>query len=143
MAAPCAPWNCVRGPVRKYGRGRPFNGIVSPHRIGVSAISLFVPCGAVAVASVPLMLKLVPPNRIYGFRTRQTLASPDVWFRANRFAGCALFIASGITAAIFAIRPELASGYEVAGVAVLLASLIVALGASFAYVRAIGVKEMR
>ena len=29
MAAPCAPWHCVRGPVRKCGRGRPFNGIVS------------------------------------------------------------------------------------------------------------------
>ena len=29
MAAPCAPCHCVRGPVRKGGRGRPFNGIVS------------------------------------------------------------------------------------------------------------------
>jgi uncharacterized membrane protein len=100
-------------------------------------VSLFVPCGIVAMASVPLILKLVPPNRVYGFRTRQTLASPDVWFRANRFAGCALFIASGITAAIFAVRPELASGHELAGVAVLVVPLIVALAASFAYVRSI------
>jgi hypothetical protein len=29
-AAPCAPWDCVRGPVRNGGRGRPFNGIVNP-----------------------------------------------------------------------------------------------------------------
>ena len=31
MAAPCAPWHGVRGPVRKYGRVRPFNGIVRSH----------------------------------------------------------------------------------------------------------------
>ncbi len=29
MAAACAPWHCVRGPVRICSRGRPFNGIVS------------------------------------------------------------------------------------------------------------------
>jgi len=28
VAAPCAPWHCVRGPVRNGGSGRPFNGIV-------------------------------------------------------------------------------------------------------------------
>ena len=109
----------------------------------MSAISLFVPCGVIAVASVPLMLKLIPPNGVYGFRTRQTLASPDVWFRANRFAGCALFVASGITAAIFAARPEYASGRELAGLAVLLVPLVIALLASFAYVRAIGAKDVR
>ena len=32
MAAPCAHV-CVRGPVRKYSRGRPFNGIVRRHKI--------------------------------------------------------------------------------------------------------------
>ena len=98
-------------------------------------MTLFIPCAIVAVACVPLMLKLVPPNGIYGFRTRQTLASPDIWFRANRFAGCALFIASGITAAVYVVWPELASGRELSGVAVLLVSLIVALAASFGYLR--------
>ena len=103
----------------------------------MSAFSLFVPCGVIAVASVPLMLKLVPPNSVYGFRTQQTLASPSVWFRANCFAGFALFIASGITAATFALRPEYASGRNLAGLAVLLVPLVIALGASFAYVRSI------
>ncbi len=31
MAAPCAPWQCVRGPVRNGGRARPLNLIVSRH----------------------------------------------------------------------------------------------------------------
>ena len=29
MAAPCAPWHCMRGPVRSGGCGRPLNTIVS------------------------------------------------------------------------------------------------------------------
>jgi hypothetical protein len=31
VAAPCAPWHCLRGPVRDRVRGRPFNGIVRQH----------------------------------------------------------------------------------------------------------------
>ena len=31
VAAPRAPWHCVRGPARKSGRGRPFNTIVRQH----------------------------------------------------------------------------------------------------------------
>jgi len=81
------------------------------------------------------MLKLVPPNGAYGFRTQQTLADPELWFRANRFAGCALFIASGASAVIFAAQPEYASGRSFAGLIVLLVPLAIALTASFAYVR--------
>ena len=33
VAAPCAPWHCVRGPVRKCGVTRPFNRIVSHHTV--------------------------------------------------------------------------------------------------------------
>jgi hypothetical protein len=104
----------------------------------MSAISLYVPCGLIAAASVPLMLKIVPPNRLYGFRTRQTLANRDLWFRANRFAGCAHFIASAITAGVFALTPEYASGQDFAGLMVLLVPQVAALAASFAYARAIG-----
>jgi uncharacterized membrane protein len=100
-----------------------------------SAISFLVPCTIVAVASIPLMLNVVPPNRIYGFRTRQTLANRELWFRANRFAGCALFIASGTSAAVFAIHPEYASARSAMGLVVFLVPLAAALVASFAYVR--------
>ena len=103
-----------------------------------SAISFLVPCGIIAVASVPLMLNAVPPNGVYGFRTRQTLAHRELWFRANRFAGWALFIASGLSAAVFAFHPEYASGRSIAGFVVFIVPLVAALGASFAYVRRIG-----
>jgi uncharacterized membrane protein len=97
-----------------------------------------LPCGIIAVASVPLILGVVPPNGFYGFRTRKTLADPAIWYRANRFAGCALFIAAAASAGIFAIRPEYAAGRDVGGVVVLVLPLAAAIAASFAYVRRIG-----
>jgi len=124
---------------RHRHRGRPLNSVVSRHRIVVSsAISFLVPCGIIAVASVPLILKLVPPNGAYGFRTQQTLADPELWFRANRFAGCALFIASGVSAIILLSQPGWASGSSLTGLAVLVVPLVIALAASFAYVRRVG-----
>jgi uncharacterized membrane protein len=100
-----------------------------------SAISFLVPCAIIAIASVPLMLNVVPPNRVYGFRTKQTLANRELWFRANRFAGCSLFIAAATSAAIFVARPEYASGRSLVGLAVFVVPLVTALVASFAYVR--------
>jgi uncharacterized membrane protein len=100
-----------------------------------SAFSFLVPCGIIAVASLPLILSVVPPNRVYGFRTRQTLTDRELWFRANRFAGCVFFIASGVSAGIFAIHPEYASGRSFTGLVVFVVPLVLAVAASFAYVR--------
>ena len=103
-----------------------------------SGFSFLVPCGIIAVASIPIMLNLVPPNRLYGFRTRQTLANRELWFRANRFAGFACFIGSGVSALIFLAHPEYASARSPAGVVVFLVPLVIALVASSAYVRRVG-----
>ena len=45
---------------------------------------------------IPLALGLVPPNRVYGVRTKKTLADREVWRRANVFGGCCLGAASVI-----------------------------------------------
>ena len=103
-----------------------------------SAISLLVPCVIIAVASIPLILGVVPPNSVYGFRTRQTLANRELWFRANRFAGIALFIGAVTSAAIFLVHPEYASARSLTGLVVLLVPLITAVVGSIAYVRRIG-----
>ena len=39
------------------------------------------------LASVPMIMQRVPPNRWYGFRTPRTQADPKVWYPANRMAG--------------------------------------------------------
>ena len=37
--------------------------------------------------SVPLILHKIPPNGLYGFRVRSTLNDPELWYKANAYAG--------------------------------------------------------
>lgn len=58
-----------------------------------------MPLFIVALA-IPLVLRLVPPNSLYGFRTTKTLSSPEIWFPANRASG--LFLIGGaVLSAVF------------------------------------------
>ena len=118
--------------------GRSTQSLAVIEHIVSSVFSFLVPCAIIAVVSIPLMVGVVPPNRFYGFRTRQTLANREVWFRANRFAGWALFIASVTSAIVFAVHPEYASGRSIVGLVVFLVPLVAALVASFAYLGVIG-----
>jgi uncharacterized membrane protein len=52
-------------------------------------VSVGVPLLIIALA-VPLMLRVVPPNRVYGYRTNWSLASPETWYQANFLSGVAL-----------------------------------------------------
>jgi uncharacterized membrane protein len=100
-------------------------------------ISLLVPAALVGLVAVPLALKLVPPNRIYGFRTAKTLDSRELWFRINRFAGLGLIAAAAATICVFLAMPELASGRSFTGMLVLIVPVIAALVATVAYARKI------
>lgn len=46
--------------------------------------------------AVPLILGRVPPNELYGVRTRASLASETEWYRLNRIGGRFLAGAGGI-----------------------------------------------
>jgi uncharacterized membrane protein len=48
------------------------------------------------VISIPLVLRKVPPNVWYGFRTRKTLSDTSLWYEANYRGGVNLIIASVI-----------------------------------------------
>jgi uncharacterized membrane protein len=98
-------------------------------------ISFLVVSGAVAAAAMPLAFKLVPPNRLYGFRTGQTLSDRRLWFRVNRFAGWALLLAAAASIFTYLLAPELASGRSFAGLLVFVVPLVLALVASAAYLR--------
>jgi|KBSMisStaDraftv2_1062788.scaffolds.fasta_scaffold60339_5 uncharacterized membrane protein len=97
-----------------------------------ASIPFLIACAVIAAVSVPLILRAVPPNRWYGFRTTRTLSNEKLWFRANHFAGWAFLAAAGATAAVLVFAPEAASGY---GALVLAVSVGVALLATVAYVR--------
>ena len=45
------------------------------------------------LVSVPMIRGQVHRNFFYGFRTRKTMSSDEVWYPANRFAGKAIAIA--------------------------------------------------
>jgi len=51
-----------------------------------------------ALLAIPLMLRKVPRNVVYGYRTRATLSDDLVWYEANAYFGRALLIASIISA---------------------------------------------
>ncbi len=53
-----------------------------------------IPSLLILIASIPLVLEIVPRNRIYGIRTCKTLSDDSIWYRANRFGGWALILSS-------------------------------------------------
>lgn len=50
--------------------------------------------------AIPLILRRVPRNIVYGFRTRATLSNDFVWYEANAHFGRGLIIASIISAVV-------------------------------------------
>ena len=64
----------------------------------------------IMVISLPLMLERIPKNGLYGFRTRASMSSSeDEWYRLNRIAGSALFIAGFVSLAACLIMPSFLS----------------------------------
>ena len=51
------------------------------------------------ILAIPLILRKVPRNVIYGFRTCATLADDFVWYKANAYFGRGLVVSSLISAA--------------------------------------------
>jgi uncharacterized membrane protein len=103
----------------------------------VSNTAFLIGAGFIAAASIPLILKVVPRNSLYGFRTASTLASDEVWFRANHFAGWALLIAAAASAALIYVVPASARAAPGLEAVIFTAPIVVALVATFAYLRRI------
>jgi len=62
-------------------------------------VMTIVVCASVfALIAIPLMLRKVPRNIIYGYRTRATLSDDFVWYAANAYFGRALLVASIVSA---------------------------------------------
>jgi cytochrome bd-type quinol oxidase subunit 1 len=64
-----------------------------------------IPALAFFILSIPLAIGAIPRNRLYGFRTKRTLANDAAWYRVNRFAGFAIMIASAIYGLLATVRP--------------------------------------
>ena len=64
----------------------------------LTTIILIILCALVAAAAAPLMLRLIPPNPVYGLPTRRMNSQPEMWYLVNSFGGRALVVAAGISA---------------------------------------------
>jgi uncharacterized membrane protein len=90
-------------------------------------------CVLIAVLSVPLVLRRVPPNALYGFRTPLTRSSPEIWYPANAYAGKALLAAAAVAGVATRLLPADAADWM--PVALLVAGVVVATVAAFLHLQ--------
>ena len=100
---------------------------------------LFLTLGLlIAGLGIPLWLRRVPPNRLYGVRTAGTLADESLWYAVNAAAGRAM-VGVGVATAILSVALD---GLGVVGDAhVLTMALLLAAGG--ALVTFVGLRQAR
>ena len=54
---------------------------------------------------MPLMLRWVPPNRLYGFRVAATLSNRSVWYDVNARAGRHFFLLGVVMVGLQVVVP--------------------------------------
>jgi len=93
-----------------------------------------------ALLAVPLVLRKVPPNRLYGYRTCATLGDEALWYAANAHFGRGMLVACGAGAvATLGLRQLGGLGAETfvaANTAALVLPLLVAAAATWRFTRA-------
>jgi uncharacterized membrane protein len=98
-------------------------------------VTLLIVCVLIATVSIPLMLRLIPPNAVYGVRTRRTLSDTATWFAVNAFGGKALAIGAGISALFLMLYNGTLLKPALAQVGMVVVPLIIALAATLYYER--------
>lgn len=89
----------------------------------------------VMAIGLPLILRRIPPNGFYGFRTPRTRADPALWYGANAFAGWALLLAALATALVALFCPTHWFALRGFGTYLSVVPLIVAVAASLLWLR--------
>lgn len=51
-----------------------------------------------SLVAIPLILGRIPPNPVYGYRTRATLGDARIWYEANAYFGKRFLIANVLSA---------------------------------------------
>ena len=65
---------------------------------------LWIPVLMIGLA-LPMIFDLIPRNYFYGFRTRKTLSSEKIWYRANRVSGVYIVIAGFLALLVNLVVP--------------------------------------
>jgi len=95
--------------------------------------------------SVPLILKKIGPNPVCGFRVKQTLDDPQVWYEVNAFAGKGMLCDGLITvlaALVLAAVPGISvDRYALSVTALFFLALGITLVTSFRHLRRVSSGE--
>lgn len=95
--------------------------------------------------SIPLILRRIPPNWMYGFRVAKTLENPEIWYNANEYAGKRLALA-GVVITLASIilafvrLPDVGNGgpeftYAITMVLIMTVSVLISLISSLRYLK--------
>lgn len=91
--------------------------------------------------SIPLILRRIPPNGLYGFRVRKTLENPEIWYTVNVFAGKRLLLVglgTAVAAVVLYFWPGISvDAYALSILGVVGGLLLLALIQSFLYLRSL------
>jgi hypothetical protein len=94
-----------------------------------------------AIIAIPLILRKIPRNVVYGFRTRLTLENDFVWYEANAYFGRVFFISSFISAllivSLYFSNLVSVQNFLKASIAVLVVPPIVAVLLTIRYIKSI------
>jgi len=103
-------------------------------------ISFIVVSFLLIVISIPLIIKKIPPNCVYGFRIKKTLANREIWYKANTFGGISLLVSALfilISCVVLLLNKDRLSFDAVnsAGLGLFLAPILVSLILTLAYTK--------
>src|SRR5262245_60811436 len=96
---------------------------------------LVASCIFIALISIPPILRMVPPNGVYGFRTGFTRSSSDIWYQANAFMGWVLLAAAAASGTALTMLPATAKRWQL--YVTFLGPVLCAVAASFWYLNRI------
>ena len=102
-----------------------------------ATMAYLIGAAVIGVLSIPLILRVVPPNHLYGFRTPSTVANSSLWYRTNSFAGWACLIAAIASGVLIWSMSSGALPSLAPPVIVFALPVAIAVGASFVYLHAI------
>jgi SdpI/YhfL family protein len=104
-------------------------------------ITVLAVAAVFALTAIPLVLRKVPRNVVYGYRTRTTLADDRIWYAANAHFGRGMLIASVVSAVLIVILARVQAlsprAFLNDSIAVLVIPLLVATIATARYIRRI------
>ena len=109
---------------------------------------MFVVSGLLLSAlAIPLILRKIGPNPVYGFRVKQTLEDPKVWYDGNAYAGKGMLVDGLITViaavVLYAVPGISVDRYAFSVTAIFFLSLGITLFASFQYLNRIANQDRR